>query len=140
RLEGGFMPPFIADKLRKYPMDAHIPSFQLALKAGVKIAAGSDGNYGAGASTDLFSELETQVKYGMSPTQALASATIDAAICIGYEDQIGTLEKGKSADMIAVDGNPMEDISILRLVDFVMREGCVLTSSVEDFPAGSCRS
>ena len=96
-----------------------------------------DGNYGAGASTDLFSELETQVKYGMTPTQALASATIDAATCIGYEDQIGTLEKGKSADMIAVHGDPTEDISILRLGDFVMREGCVLMSSAENSPAES---
>ena len=140
RLEAGLMPPFVANKLREYPMDAHIPSFQLAINAGVKVAAGSDGNYGPDASTDLFSELETQVKYGMTPTQALASATVDAASCIGYEDQIGTLEQGKSADLVAMEGNPTEDISILRQIDFVMRQGCILASPIEDARAESCRS
>jgi imidazolonepropionase-like amidohydrolase len=139
QLNAGNMPPAIAAKLRKYPMDAHIPSYQKAYKAGVKVAAGSDGNYGSGPSINLIRELETQAKYGMSPKQTLASATVDAAECAGFGDQFGTLEKGKSADLIAVDGDPLRDISVLNQVDFVMREGCILSSSIDDAPATSCR-
>ncbi len=135
--EGALAPP-VAHKLQQYPMDGWIPSFQKAHQAGVRVAAGSDGNYGSGPSINLITELETFVKYGMTPGEAVAAATVDAAVCIGLDNLIGTLEKGKSADLIALEGDPLEDITALRQVDFVMREGCILSSAIDDVVASPC--
>jgi len=65
------------------------------------------------------------VKYGMTPTQALHSATSNAAELLGMQNQIGTLETGKLADIIAVPGNPLEDVTVLEKVSFVMKGGSV---------------
>jgi len=65
------------------------------------------------------------IKAGMSEMDAIKAATVIAAEHIRMDDQIGTLEAGKYADLIAVDGNPLEDISELLEVDFVMKGGTV---------------
>ena len=68
------------------------------------------------------------VEAGMPPMKAIQSATSEASILLGEQDNLGSLIAGKAADIIAVNGNPLEDISILEDVDFVMKEGVVYKS------------
>jgi imidazolonepropionase-like amidohydrolase len=63
---------------------------------------------------------------GMTPVQAIRAATVNASELIGWQDRIGTIEAGKFADLIAVDGNPLVDISVLQNVKFVMKGGAVI--------------
>jgi imidazolonepropionase-like amidohydrolase len=65
------------------------------------------------------------VKYGMKPMDAILAATKNAAECIGIEKSVGTVEKGKLADIIAIEGNPLFDIGVLNNVEFVMKEGVI---------------
>ena len=98
-------------------------NFRKAVQAGVKIAFGSDsGVYPHGWNAKQF---VYQVKYGQTPMQAIQSATINAADLIGVAEQIGSIRPGKLADLIAVPGNPLEDITQLERVSFVMKDGRV---------------
>ena len=65
------------------------------------------------------------VKFGMTPMQAIQSATINAATLIGKPEEFGSIRPGKSADLIAVDGDPLADIRLLEHVTFVMKEGVI---------------
>lgn len=96
-------------------------SFARAHKAGVNIAFGTD--VGVGAHGTNAQEFIYMHEAGMSNQDCLISATINAAKLIGADDQIGTLEQGKSADIIAVRTNPLEDISVLMDVQFVFANG-----------------
>jgi imidazolonepropionase-like amidohydrolase len=102
----------------------HHDSFQRALKKGVKIAFGTDVG---GFPWDLNEarEFTFETKYGMTPMQAIRSATIVAAQLLGQEDQLGSIEAGKLADVVAVPGNPLDDISVMEKVRFVMKDGKV---------------
>lgn len=80
-----------------------------AILAGVRFAVGTDGMHGG-----LAKEMEYLVDFGASPEDALKAATSSAALVCGMSEQIGTLEKGKLADVIAVEGNPLEDIRVLQ--------------------------
>ena len=91
-----------------------------AMKTSVKIAFGSDSFELPGTNSQ---ELELMVKYGMNPLDALKSATSSAAQLLGIEQMTGTLEAGKLADIIAVDGNPLKKMEDIRNVVFVMKEG-----------------
>ena len=83
-----------------------------ALELGVRVVAGTDaGGHGHPANAG---ELECLVKAGMTPMQALQAATGWAAECLGWEDRLGTLESGKLADLVVVDGDPLADITVLR--------------------------
>jgi imidazolonepropionase-like amidohydrolase len=105
-------------------MAIHEVSFKKALAAGVKIAFGTDaGPFPHGTQAI---EFEWMTRYGMSPLQAIQSATINAADLMGWADQIGAIEPGKFADMIAVDGNVLEDVKQLEHVRFVMKGGAVV--------------
>ena len=64
-------------------------------------------------------------KYGMEPMQAIKSATMETAKLLRIEDKLGSIEVGKIADIIAVEGNPLSDISVMQNVVFVMKEGKV---------------
>ena len=97
-------------------------TFQRALKAGVKIAFGTDVG-GFSWDIDPAVQFKTMVKLGMTPAQALHSATIDGAELLGWQDRIGTLEPGKFADIIAVPGNPLDDVTQMEKVNFVMKGG-----------------
>ena len=66
------------------------------------------------------------VKYGMTPMQAIQSATINAADLMGWKDRVGSIAAGKFADLIAVDGDPAKDASLLTKVKFVMKGGTVV--------------
>lgn len=96
----------------KQVMQDHIESFKKAHQAGVKIAMGTDaGVFKHG--TNL-RELELMVEHGMTEMEAIIASTKTAAECLGYDDELGTIEVGKKADFILLDQNPLKDIAVLR--------------------------
>lgn len=96
---------------------------QKAFQAGVKIGMGTDAAvYPHGLNAH---ELAVYVKLGMTPLQAIQSATVTDAELLGWSDKVGSLEPGKWADVIAVDGDPLQDITTLQHVRFVMKGGQV---------------
>jgi imidazolonepropionase-like amidohydrolase len=98
-------------------------NFEKALKAGVKMAFGTDaGVYPHGDNAKQFFYM---VKYGMSPAQAIRTATIESATLVDRNKDVGTIEAGKFADIIAVNGDPLKDVKALETVDFVMKGGKV---------------
>jgi len=95
-----------------------------AVHAGVKIAYGTDvGGFDWNINPAVQFPLMT--KYGLSPAQALRSATSAAAECLRMQDQLGTVEPGKLADIVAVPGDPLADITVMQKVGFVMKGGVV---------------
>jgi imidazolonepropionase-like amidohydrolase len=116
------IPPAIADKIRQVGPVVEA-SFKRALKGKVKIAFGTDS--GVSKHGTNAREFELMVKYGMDENKAIKSATITAAEVLGMSNKIGTIETGKIADIIAVNGNPLENISVLMNMFFVMKEGVV---------------
>ncbi|MBZ5509803.1 MAG: amidohydrolase family protein [Acidobacteriia bacterium] len=102
-------------------------TFRRALQAGVKIAFGSDAG-GFDWNINPAKEFGLRVKYGQTPAQAIRSATVDAAALMGMPD-VGTIEPGKLADIVAVPGDPTSDITLLEKVQFVMKDGVVVKQS-----------
>ena len=101
--------------------ELHRRNFAKAVRAGVKMSFGTDAGvcpHGINARQFAF-----MVKYGMTPMQAIQSATSNAADLLGKSDVLGSLKPGKYADIIAVSGNPLDDVRILENVKFVMKEG-----------------
>jgi len=95
--------------------------FRKAVKMGVRIAYGTDsGVYPHG---DNAKQLPYMVKYGMTPMQAIQAATISAAQLLGWESDVGSISVGRYADLVAVDGDPLADISILAGDKIVMKGG-----------------
>jgi imidazolonepropionase-like amidohydrolase len=110
-------------ELRRRIVANHREVFQRAMKAGVKIAFGTDVGafeHGTGAR-----EFELMVRSGMSPLEAVRSATLRGAELLRMEADLGTVEAGKLADLIAVEGDPLADVSALRRVVFVMKDGVI---------------
>ncbi|HZT72025.1 MAG TPA: amidohydrolase family protein [Terriglobales bacterium] len=102
-------------------LDYHARQFRLQLAAGVPFAMGSDvGPFPHGTQAR---EFELMVKYGMSPLEALRAGTIHGAELVRLADHVGSLTPGKWADIVAVAGNPLDDISALTRVRFVMKAG-----------------
>lgn len=98
-------------------------SLERAVPAGVKIAFGTDAGVSKhGRNADEFALM---VQHGMTPMGAIQAATVNAADLLGLSSEVGSLEPGKHADLIAVDGDPLTDVTVLTSVDFVMREGRV---------------
>jgi imidazolonepropionase-like amidohydrolase len=102
----------------------HEDTFRRAMKAGVKIAFGTDAG-GFDWKVNPAKEFASMVKFGMTPAQALRSATVTASELLGMQDRIGTIEAGKVADIVAVPGDPLADVSVMEKVDFVMKGGTV---------------
>ena len=100
----------------------HEVSFKKALKAGVKIAFGTDVG-GFAWSQPIAQEFSQEVKLGMTPMQAIQSATSKAAELLGKRGELGVVAAGAYADLVAVKGRPLEDISVLEHVSFVMKNG-----------------
>jgi imidazolonepropionase-like amidohydrolase len=106
----------------------HGPSFQRALKAGVRIAFGTD--VGGFPWTDpIAQEFGYLVKFGMTPMQAIQSATSKAADLLDMQGQIGVIAPGAYADIIAVAGDPLRDVNVLKDVRFVMKDGKVFKNT-----------
>jgi imidazolonepropionase-like amidohydrolase len=98
-------------------------SLAKAYPAGVKIAFGTDAGVSKhGKNAD---EFELMVKHGMSASAAIQAATMNAATLLGVEKDVGSLEPGKAADLIAVAGDPTADVTTLKSVRFVMKDGRV---------------
>lgn len=96
-------------------------SLQKCVPRGVKIAFGTDAGVSKhGRNAD---EFELLVKYGLTPMQAIQAATVNAADLLGLSGEVGSLEPGKQADIIAVSGDPLTDVRVLKSVGFVMRGG-----------------
>ena len=118
----GFFPEVVRVKAAKIgPLIQS--SFTKAYQSGVKIAFGTDS--GVSKHGDNAQEFLLMVEAGMSINAAIGSATIEAAKLLGQEDNLGTIEAGKFADIIAVSSDPFIDISSLQSVDFVMKDGSV---------------
>lgn len=113
--------PAIMAKLREARSQA-AARFRAIVASNVRLSVGTDSMHGL-----LPFEVQCLVDWGMSPQQALLAATRDAAACCRVEDQVGTLEVGKLADVITVVGNPLEKIRDLAATRLVMKEGVVLS-------------
>lgn len=120
--EEGFLPPGPTRKM--FDIRPHVQeSHRRAIRAGVRIAFGTDaGVFEHGLNAREFQLL---VEAGMTPAQALLAATRNAAEALGRSADLGTVEPGRWADIVAVQGNPLQDVSILERVGFVMKEGIV---------------
>jgi imidazolonepropionase-like amidohydrolase len=102
-------------------------NFGKAVRAGAKMAFGTDAGVCAyGTSGKQFAFM---VKYGMTPMQAIQAATSNAADLLGHSQELGSIKAGKYADLIAVSGDPLKDISLLEKVEFVMKDGKIYKSS-----------
>jgi len=113
-------------EMRRRIVAHHKEVFQKAMRMGVKICFGTDvGAFDHGTSAREFLKM---VEYGMQPIDAIRSATVRAAELLRMEKQLGNIESGKLADIIAVDGNPLNDIKALTRVTFVMKDGKVFKS------------
>ena len=115
----------LEDNLRKDREVADIQreGFRKAHRAGVRMVYGTDS--GVHPHGDNGKQFRWMVQYGMTPAQAIQTATANAAEALGRKD-IGVIEAGRFADLVAVKGNPMQDIGLLERVDFVMKGGEVV--------------
>ena len=113
-----------AGKRDRARVAAHGPSLQKAMKAGVKIVFGTD--VGGFSWTDsIAQEFKRLAEFGMSPADALRSATVNAAEMLGMTGEIGVIAPGAYADIVAVPGDPLADLGLLERVSFVMKDGRV---------------
>jgi imidazolonepropionase-like amidohydrolase len=104
-------------------LDYHVQEFHRQLEHGVPMAVGSDvGPFPHGTQAR---ELELMVEYGMKPLEALKADLLNGARLLDWEHEIGVLKPGYNADVIAVPGNPLEDIRVLERVSFVMKAGVI---------------
>ncbi len=118
----GFLPPSVAIKaLLVGP--AMTATFQRAYSAGVKIAFGTD--QGVAPHGENAKEFIYMVEAGMAPMKAIQSATLEGAKLLGVEKDLGTVEAGKFADLVAVPGDPLADIKLMTNVTFVMKAGTI---------------
>jgi imidazolonepropionase-like amidohydrolase len=114
-------------ELRRKIVASHKAVFQKAMRMNVKIAFGTDA--GAFEHGTQAREFRMMVDYGMKPIDAIRAATVRASELLRMEKQIGTIEPGKFADIIAVEGDPLADITTLQRVRFVMKAGQVYKST-----------
>lgn len=101
-----------------------VPNHERAIKAGVKIAFGTDS--GVSVHGQNAREFALLVQRGLTPAQAIAAATVNAATLLDRQDSIGALKPGMDADLIAVEGDPLKDVTRLERVDFVMHRGALI--------------
>jgi imidazolonepropionase-like amidohydrolase len=115
-------PPDVLAKV-KWRIEVTGKSLEKAYPAGVKIAFGTDAGVSKhGRNAD---EFELMVKHGMPAAAAIEAATVNAAKLLGVDAEVGSLEPGKAADIIAVSGDPTKDVTVLKAVQFVMKDGVV---------------
>jgi imidazolonepropionase-like amidohydrolase len=129
----GLGSPAYAVRKAKEVVEAHMKSFALAMRMGLRIGMGTDFE-----GSPLFPhgengmEVELMVQAGMPERNVIVAATATNAAILGIDKKVGTIEAGKIADLIAVRGNPLRDISLLRRVELVMKEGRVVCSRIPE--------
>jgi len=137
------IPENVVDKARA-AIESHIASFKTAHAAGVKLAMGTDSGVPFTRHGNNLDELAYLVEMGMTPMEAIQTATRDSARLLKMHDRIGTLEVGKLADFLILDGNPLEDISILqdrsRIRQVVMNGRVVANRDTSQFLVGAAFS
>ena len=111
-------------------VDLEKTAFQKALKKGVKIAMGTDAGGFDWKEINEAREFQYYAEYGMTPAQAIRTGTSVAAELLGWSDKLGTVEAGKWADLVAVSGDPLKDITELQRVKFVMKAGVVYKNDI----------
>ena len=111
-------------------VDLEKTAFQKALKKNVKIALGTDAGGFDWKELNQAKEFGYYVNYGMTPLQAIRSGTVVPAELLGWSDKMGTIEAGKWADLVAVSGDPLKDITELERVKFVMKGGAVYKNEI----------
>ncbi len=132
------IPDFMVRKSEEV-LASHVASFQLAHRAGVRIAAGADSGTPLNPHGSLLPELELMVKYGMTPLQAIHSATGVAAECLGLATITGRIAPGYAADLLAVAGDPAERIQALGNPRLVLAGGRFIVGE-SGVAAGSTRA
>ncbi len=121
--DGDYLPPIVRPKAASVGPQIQ-ETFAKAYRAGVTIAFGTDCGVSPHGSNAL--EFIYMVEAGMPELEAIRSATMTSAELLGLQDQLGSISPGKLADIIAVNGNPLEDIGLLQQVSFVMKDGRVV--------------
>jgi imidazolonepropionase-like amidohydrolase len=115
-------------RISKLHLDTQRADFEKGLEAGIRYALGSDLIGPPVHPQSAFPrELELAVSCGMTPLEAIRAGTLTSAEAMGMSDVIGSLEPGKLADIVGVDGDPSKDISRVRHVNFVMQDGAIVT-------------
>lgn len=125
------IPAYAVEKSRRV-MEAHFESFRRAHAAGVTIAAGNDGGTPFNPAHDLVTELRLMITHGMSAVEALRTAGYGSAVALGLADEIGTVQEGKQADLLVVDGDPLADIAALGWPWLVIKGGQVVYRAAGD--------
>lgn len=138
------LPESYIDACRVSVFEPHMRSFRMAYDAGVKMAMGTDCGFPPCPHGTNAIELELMTKdSGMSPMEAIVITTGNNAAALRLEDKLGTIEKGKYADIIVVDGNPLEDIKVLQdkeKISLVMKEGKIYARPFNDETSPHSRS
>jgi imidazolonepropionase-like amidohydrolase len=125
----GYYPTAVREKASRI-IELAGESFRAAHRAGVKIAFGTDSGVSEhGRNAEEFALL---VKAGLTPTEAIRAATVEAADLLGLANEIGSLRPGMAADIIAVDASPLDDVTQLSRVSFVMKNGTVYKGMARD--------
>jgi len=115
-------------------MKNHLESIAKAYRMGVPIAMGTDAGTPLNPHGENLKELELLLKVGMSAMETIVSATKTASEVLGLQGKIGTLEKGKLADLVVVDGDPLDDITLLQeknRIRAILKEGQFCKNSLE---------
>lgn len=120
----GAIPDWVVEKAES-ESGHHRESFGAAVRCGMKIAAGTDAGTPFNPHTYLAQELALMVDYGLRPMDAIVAATRNAAENLGLAPEVGTLEVGRLADLIVIDGDPTTDITAVGRVRLVMKDGTV---------------
>lgn len=120
--EDGYFPPLVRPKAASVGPQIQA-TFKKAYENGVTIAFGTDAGVGPHGTNAL--EFVYMVESGMPEMEAIQAATVTSSKLLGVEDELGSISKGKLADIIAVRGNPLEDISVLSEISFVMKNGVI---------------
>lgn len=123
------IPQFVMDKMSKVNA-ANTLSFQLAWRAGVIIAAGNDGGTPFNPHDDMATELRLMIEAGVPPLDAIRAGTWGSARALGLEGETGTIERGKWADLVVLDGDPLTDITALSRVACVLQRGKVVYNAL----------